>query len=194
MRTILGAFCILALLAAVVPAQATMTFSNVFVGGSLSGGATTVTGPDFIQFFTPGALVGDPVDPLRVGNVIATFDAASTSPIDKDSLAISSTGLSGSGMIYFNEVVEDLTDPNNIQTIATFNATLTAATVFPFNADINFSTPSEKFRVKKTFVLAAPPTAELDIAAMTSVSQTFTPEPATLVGLVLGVLGMLRRR
>ncbi len=192
------AIALLAVLSCAGAAQATMTFSDVLIGGSLSAGASANPGIDSIDFLFPAALVGDPVAPLRSGNLIVAFNVDDdTTPIAKDLLSlVAAPLLSGSGTVFVNETVEDMTDPNNPHVVATFNGVLDKNTQFPFNATLDFANATQHVRIKKTLVLTAADTPDFDLADMTQMSQSFVhiPEPITVVGVVLGGLTLWRRR
>jgi hypothetical protein len=62
-------------------ASAALIFSNVNITGSIAGTPTVTTGVSDIDFSFGGnaGTVGDPVAPLRSGNIVITFDVLSTS-------------------------------------------------------------------------------------------------------------------
>lgn len=185
-------FLTMALTAAV--ASADVTFSNVVIRGSLSTGATFATTPSDIDFSFPDAVVGDVVAPRRVGSIVITYEATSDDPVNQDQLALLAFGaLSGSGTIYFNEVVEDLVNPG---VIASYNVVLDANSQLPHVATLNFSRPSTHVKVKKTAILTAIDSIDqqiVDLASIALIEQRFVPEPAALVLLLAG-LPLLRRR
>jgi hypothetical protein len=177
-------------------AQADLIFSNVSIQGSLAGGASFNTGPNYIDFIFPDAFVGD-VSPARDGNIVITYDAQSVSGPMTEMLVSVLGALSGSGMIFFNEVVEDIHDPNNIINIASYSATFDDTHPLPgISPPIVFVPASDKIRVKKTFVLSAPDTQAFDMANISLVQQSIhVPEPMTIASLVLAVaVAALRRR
>jgi hypothetical protein len=180
----------LMLLACACGAQAEVTFSNVFIGGTLVDGATYETGLTDIDFVLPDAFVGDIAAPRRFGNIIITFEAQSDVPLELDLLAIEGA-LEGSGVIYFNEVVEDLATPG---ILATHNALLDEASELPYTADIWFDRASTHIKVKKTLVLSALDTPASDLAAVALIEQRVIPEPATALLLGLMALAAVRRR
>lgn len=199
MRTFKCACLLLTLVAAADTARADVTFSNVVISGSLAGGATYNTGATDIDFLFPNATVGDPVDPLRFGNIIITYIAESSAGMVQDSMTLSLLGaLSGSGMIIFNEVIEDLIgSPVPLPvTLATYGTTLNASSVMPHVAVLNFSRPSSRIKVKKTLVFTAVNTPAFDFANISLIEQNLrqVPEPATLGLLALGAPALLRRR
>lgn len=177
-------------------AHAAITFSNVTIAGSLSTGATFGSANNSIDFYFPNALVGDPVDPLRTGNIQITYEATSTAPMVQDQMILSILGaLSGSGTIFVNEVVEDLDAGGAV--LATYNALLDDNTDLPHTAILNFDGASRHIKVKKSFFLnAVPDTASLDLAGVGVVEQTIreVPEPATLTLLAILGLARIRRR
>ncbi len=171
--------------------QAEVIFSNVMIEGTLVDGASYSTGFSDIDFSFPDAVVGDPPDPpRRFGNIIITFEAQSDLPLDRDTLSILGA-LSGSGIIFFNEVVEDHVTPG---IIATHNALLDKNSDLPYTADLLFERTSTHVKVKKTFFLSALDTADFDLASVLLVEQKLLPEPGTLLTVALIGLGALRRR
>jgi hypothetical protein len=186
---------LLALASSAGIAQATIIFSDVTIAGSLSSTVSYQTGTNDIDFFFDSAMVGDPVDPLRVGTISLTYIAESDLGIEQDVITLSVLGaLSGSGTIFFNEVVEDLADPGVI--LAKENAVLDSNSQLPYVSVLEFAQPSTMFKVKKSVVLVAPDTAELDLALVSLIEQTLysTPEPASLNSLAFGSLAILLRR
>lgn len=191
-RQILAIGCAIAALTAGL-AQASITFSNVMIHGSLSTGASSSTTADDIDFFLPDAFVGDGTNPdRRIGNIIITFEASSTTPINRDLLVLEGAiDLAGSGTVYYNEVVEDLVNPG---VIATLNTVLDMNSDLPRTDTLVFSRATRLFKVKKTLVLTAVNTPEQDLASINLVEQRFVPEPAAWVLIGLGLPLLLRRR
>lgn len=189
-KKLLTTFSIMALsLGAVSAASANVTFSNVVIRGSLSAGASFNTGACDIDFIFPSASVGDNL-PARIGNIVITYEATAVDAISQDQMLLAALGaLSGSGTIYFNEVVEDLDNPG---VIATYNVVLDSNSQLPHTATLNFSRPSTHVKVKKTLVLTAVDTEAFDLANVSLVEQRLIPEPASLLLLLLG-LPLLRR-
>ncbi|MCA9242588.1 MAG: PEP-CTERM sorting domain-containing protein [Phycisphaerales bacterium] len=180
-----------ALLASAAAAQAAVTFSDVAIGGSLSAGASFVTNATDIDFTLPNATVGDPVDPVRAGTITITFIAEDPSGLDRDLLSILG-GLSGSGIIFFNEVVEDLVNPG---IIASTNVVADENGDLPVTETIFFSRTSTRVKVKKTVVLAAIDTDDFDLASVSLIEQKLIPEPASIAMLLIGsVAAAFRRR
>jgi hypothetical protein len=174
-------------------ASAAITFSGVSVTGSASSPNTVTQSPNDIDFaFTsPGGVVGDTVAPIRIGNIVITFNVLSTSGAITSDVASFLGVTLGSGIIIFNEVVED-----NITgaIIASVNRTINVANPPPVSIPIVFSTPSTNFKVKKTFFLYAPDTAGVDIAQIGLVEQHFVPTPGAAALLCLGAMVAIRRR
>jgi hypothetical protein len=184
----------------IVAANAQVIFSNVNIAGSLSTGATFTTGPTFIEFFFPQARVGDG-EPTRSGNLSMIYTALTSRPMISDDLVIVALGAtSGSGQIFVNELVEDMSDPNNPVVISSHSAVVNNRNPLPYTAHLLFDRPSANIRVKKEFTLTANPDTEaFDFAAVGLVQQSISmvPEPATLIGLGAGiaaVLGLRRRK
>jgi len=184
------AFCAVMALALACGGQAEVIFSNVMIEGTLVDGANYQTGSWDIDFSFPDAVVGDPPDPRRFGNIIITFEAQSDLALDYDMLSILGA-LDGSGVIFFNEVIEDLVDPG---VIATHNALLDENSELPYTADLLFDRATTHVKVKKTFFLSALDTPDLDLASVLLVEQRLVPEPATLLTVALIGLPALRRR
>jgi hypothetical protein len=173
-------------------ASAALIFSNVSVTGSVASPHTVTTGPDDIDFaFTsPGGTVGDPVAPTRSGNIVITFNVLSTSGAITTDFASFLGAVLGSGIIVFNEIVED-----NItgQILASVNLTISASNPPPQSLPIQFSSPSSNFKVKKTLFLYAPDSqAPVDVAQIGLIEQRFVPTPGTIA--LLGVGGLLAAR
>jgi hypothetical protein len=124
-RAISRALLACALAGAAIAANAQIFFSSVSITGSLSNGATWSAGPTFIDFMFPNARVGDG-EPTRSGNITVLYNANSQAPIFADDILVSVLGaLSGTGHIFFQEVIEDLSDPQNPVIIGSHNALLT---------------------------------------------------------------------
>jgi hypothetical protein len=187
--------CVIGLLAiagTVGSASAGVIFSNVTIEGSLSSGASFFVGNGDIDFIFPAATVGDTVDPLRSGNIVITYEAQGT---DGDSfnqmLAFILGALSGSGQIFFNEVIEDM---NGGGVIGSYNANITDNSQLPFYDTIDFSQSSTHIKVKKTFVLDAIDTAAFDLANISLVEQRLIPTTGSAILLGVAALPMIRRR
>lgn len=180
--------------AAVAPAGASITFSNIVIGGSLALPNSVVTGSQSIDFIFDDATVGDIVDPRRSGDIQITYEATSSVGLVQDQLVLSVLGaLSGSGVIVFNETVEDLNNPG---IIASYGVTLNSNDQLPHAATLNFSRTSNHVRVTKSIRLNAPATDAFDLSNVSLIEQTFreVPEPSALALLALGGLSLLRRR
>jgi hypothetical protein len=174
-------------------ADGAIVFDNVTIGGSLANGASFTTDANGIHFTFPDAQVGDPVDPLRSGNIVITYTAEATEGDTFTEMLLSVAGaLSGSGMIFVNELVEDL---NGGGVIGTYNTVLSDQSQMPLNVSFDFSQDSTHIKVKKTFVLAAVDTQALDLAEITGVDQIPTPGSASLLaGAGIVAIGFRRRR
>jgi hypothetical protein len=170
-------------------ALAGMTFSNVSVGGSLSIGSSFSMSSNDIIFEFPAATVGDAVDPLRSGDLVIQYDAESDDGVDQFSIVLSIAGaLSGSGDIFFNEVVNDL---NAAGSIASYNVVLDSNNVLPHMATLDFSRTSTRVHVAKTLTLdSAPNTVGFDLASISRITEMHfqVPEPSTLTLAALALL------
>lgn len=182
-----------AVLGAAGTASAAISYSNINVTGSVAAPGTVTESENDIDFAfaSPGGVVGDTVAPVRIGNIIITFNVLSTSGAITLDIASFLGAVSGSGVIIFNEVVEDnLTG----QIIASVSRTINAANPPPVSIPVPFSSPSSNFKVKKSFFMYAPDTAAADIAQIGLVEQRFVPSPGAIALLGLGGLVAIRRR
>ncbi len=197
-RGIFRVFGAVSALLFVAAANAQVIFSNVTIGGSLSAGATFVTGPTYIDFLTPSARVGD-TEPVRSGNISILYDAETFVPMIANDLLLNVLGaLSGSGKIFLNEVIEDISNPQLPVVIGQHNAVLDQNSQLPYTHRIVFDHASRLIRVKKEFTLVAPDTQAFDFASVGLIQQTISlvPEPGTLlaIGAGLSALALRRRR
>ncbi len=190
-RFVVGSI-LLAVAGTVGSASAGVTFSNITISGSLSAGAVAIPGNGDIDFIFPAATVGDTVDPLRSGNIVITYEATGT---DGDSfnsmLAFILGALSGSGQIFFNEVIEDL---NGGGVIGSYSANITSNSQLPFYDTIDFSKSSNHIKVKKTIVFDGIDTAGFDMANVSLVEQRLIPTPGSALLLGVAALPLARRR
>lgn len=173
-------------------AAGAVTFSNVVIGGSLSGGSSFQTGATDIDFSFPAALVGDPVAPLRNGTLEISFivEATAGEILDRDILSLLGSA-EGRGLIEFSETVEDLVSPGQI---ASFNMTISSGNPPPRDAIIVFSRASSKFKVTKSVTLSAIESTSLSLASVALIEQNFVPTPGAAGVMVFGGLAALRRR
>lgn len=167
-----------------------ITFSNMFVGGSLSTGATLDTTTHGIELTLPHASVSDGANSVPFGTITFGFVAESETPMIGDHLLLDMLSLAGSGTIVFHETFIDIQDPLNPKELASLSVVLNGSVVTAYNADLTFSHSSTRIFVLKTIALLAfdfdPSVA--DFASLASVQQTFQliPEPATVVFLLSG--------
>ncbi|MGE3562513.1 MAG: PEP-CTERM sorting domain-containing protein [Phycisphaerales bacterium] len=138
-----------------------------------------------------GATVGDSTNPIRGGNLIITFDVDSTSGNLTQDIASITGSVSGTGLVIFNEIIEDRT-PGNQGVIGSADLLLNGPTPNP--ATIVFSRGSSSIKVKKTLVFSASPSELVDNATVTLLRQTIVPSPGSMALLGIGSLGLLGRR
>ncbi len=192
-RSVFGV-CIFA--AAAASSQA-ITFFNVTFAGSapLISGASFATGLTDIDFTMPNAVVGD-FQALRQGTFTITYEATSAVSMVMDQMVLSILGgVSGSGIIMFSEVIEDMVVPGIIGTLST--QTITSNSQLPWTGNIWFSRPSNHIKVKKEFFLMAnPDTNGLDLSRIALIEQNLhvVPEPASLAAISLGIAALAARR
>lgn len=175
--------------------NALIIFSNVTINGTpaLIAGATFFTGASDIDFIFPNAVVGD-FQPVRQGVITLTYEATSSDPLSGMSYSLLG-GVSGSGLIQFSEVVEDMVNPGIIGTAGPF--TITNNSQLPFNTTFEFSRTSTHIKVKKDFFLIAEPNTEvLDLARISLVEQNLqaVPEPTSMAAIGIGLAAIVARR
>jgi len=178
-----------------------VTFTNVIITSPpLSNGSSFSTIGNSISFFTPNAIVGDPVDPLRAGTLNIQYDATSLAPAYANIVGVNlGAALLGSGMILFQEQIFELDINGNEVSggpIGIINHTFTANSNPNWSGTIEFSRQVERFRAKKAFTLIATATEAVDLAAIQIINQNVqtVPEPATMAALGIGAAALLRRR
>jgi len=185
---------------AVAGSASAITFSNVTIQAPpLSDGATFNTSGNSISFFLPNAIVGDPVDPLRAGNVNIQYDAFSAAPAMAAEVGVNlGVALSGSGTVSFLEQVFELDAIGNEigGPIGTVNHVFLPGGATNWNGTITFDRQVERFRSKKFFNLSAIDTVDFDLAAIGLVNQNIqvVPEPASMAAIGLGLAALLRRK
>jgi hypothetical protein len=180
-----------------------LTFSNVIAQSPpLSTGWSFNTNANSITFFTPNAIVGDPVAPLRAATLNLQYDADATGGPNAyaDDVVVNLQTLTlGSGTIFFTESVFELDSNGNEVSnglLGTVSQTLNANSGMSWSGTIMFSRDVQRFRAKKAFTMVAPDTANFDVAALGLVNQSIrlVPEPGTFVALGLGAVALLRRK
>jgi hypothetical protein len=183
-----------------VSAQA-ITFTNVIIQSPpLSTGSSWSAIGNSISFFTPNAIVGDVVDPLRSGTLNIQYDATNFgNNVFAVGVTVNLAAVSlGSGMIQFGELIFEL-DSNGNEVggpIGTISHTFDANSGTFWSGNIVLSRPVAAFRAKKFFVMTAPDTQTVDLAALAVVNQSVQviPEPATLGALGIGAAALLALR
>lgn len=186
--------------AGVAAASQAVVFSNVTIQSSpLSDGSSWSASGNAISFFTPNAIVGDPVAPLRFGTLNIQYDADNGSSLTADTVTVNlATALLGSGTIVFNELVFELDSSSNEigGPIASISQTFTSASPSTWSATLTFNHDVRRLRAKKSFTFSAVDTSALDVAGLAIVNQNLhaVPEPMSLSVLALGALGVIRRR
>jgi hypothetical protein len=189
--------------AAFAAASQAITFSNVIIQSPpLSDGSSWTPLGNSISFFTPNAVVGDSTDPLRSGVLNIQYDATNFGggqlTADTLSVTLGSVVLGPQSSVFFTEVVMELdANGNEVGTPLGTSSHLFLPNESPvFNDTIIFNRPVFAIRAKKSFVLSAPATEFVDLAAVTIVNQSIhvVPEPATLAALGIGAAGLLARR
>jgi len=194
MRSSVYAVLFAAFAGVVSGARGEIIFSNVSISGSLATGASYQTGPNDIDFILPDAIVGDPVDLRREGDLVISYEAESADPMTQDQLTLELLGaLSGSGTISLTETVEDLITPG---VIASYSVVLDENSQLPHVAVLDFDRDTARIRVEKTLTLEAFDTGEFDLANVNLIEEVLheVPEPATGLALMLPALLLGRRR
>lgn len=185
--------------ASAVSAQA-VVFSNVTIASPpLSTGSSFLAIGNSISFFTPNAIVGDPVDPVRSGTLNIQYDADNEIAMISNEVVITFGQVTeGSGFIAFIETIFEIDALGNELggPIGSISATFEAGDPPVWSDTIVFSRQVQRFRAKKSFTMSAVDTEVFDIAALAQLNQNIgiVPEPATMAGLALGGLALIRRR
>lgn len=201
MTTITRNIVALGVLTILGEAASAVTFSNVIIQSSpLSTGSSYSTIGSSISFFTPNAIVGDVVDPLRSGTLNIQYDADAGSNIVTVGVGVNlATALSGSGTVVFTELVFEIDSAGNEVggPIGSDTHLFNSSSSMFYSNNISLSKQVQRVRVKKGMTLAAPATSAVDLAAVAIVNQsinTGTPEPASMVAIGLGVAGLVASR
>lgn len=188
-------------LVSVATVSQAITFSNIQITSApLSTGSSFNTIGNSISFFTPNAIVGDPVAPLRSGLLTIQYDADNFGVnIVASQVGVNlGAAVNGSGMVHFSETVYEIDGGGNIigTPLGSVNHMFDVNSGPSFNATINLSRGVTRLRAVKMFELSAVDTQALDLAGVAIVNQNLqvVPEPATMAALGLGVLALIRRR
>lgn len=177
-----------------------ITFTNIIIQSPpmSTGSSSSIVGPS-ISFFTPNAIVGDAVAPIRTGVLSIQFDATNDVAMASDQVFISLAAVTaGTGRIDFVERVFELSGPNGTELaqIGTASHTFLPGGNMTWSTTVAFENSARYLRVKKDFILTAPDSQATDLAALGTINQSFNvvPEPATLAVLGVGAAALLRRR
>jgi hypothetical protein len=183
---------VMAGLIAASSAQASIVFSNYSSVGPVGPGIPTFGPLDVdISFDYPAGVVGDPVDPLRIGTVTLTFDGDSNAG-DITGVVISTLGAAaGSGLASFHVSIMDRIVPGEIGAMVFAYDTTNPPPAF---VTVAFSRGTTSFRVSTEIVLSASETPSLDLAQVSLVEMFFVPSTGTLPLLALAPLALRRRR
>jgi hypothetical protein len=193
MNRLIGSAIALALAGAAFQAPAGVLFENVTIGGSLMENSDFDVFLNEVDFIFPLAQVGDGSNPSRSGTITITYEATGTDGTVFTAMDAGFIGeVSGSGQIFFNEVIENLEGNGGI--LGSVNALITDGDDLPFSQIIQFSESTSRVKVKKTFILDGIDTADFDLAAIDLVTQRLIPSAGTGVLLALAALPIARRR
>lgn len=164
----------------------------------MSNGSSFIPSANAISFFTPNAIVGDPVAPLRSGTLNIQYDANNAVSMVSNQVNVTlGAALSGSGSIFFTELIMELDNAGNeLGLIGFISHTFTPSSSTVFTGSIPFSKPVKAFRAKKAFTMSAVDTQALDLAGVAIVNQNIqtVPEPATMFAVAAGLAAIARRR
>lgn len=191
---------LVALAMTAVSTASAIVFYNVDIQSPpLSDGSSWSSTGNSISFALPNAIVGDPVDPLRVGILSIHYDVFSAAPAFASHVGVNlGVAISGSGTIIFEERIFELDMGGNEigGPIGLINHTFAPGDPMNWSGTITFTHAVERFRSKKLFTMSAVDTAGFDLAAIGIVNQSVdvVPEPATMAALGIGLAAMVRRR
>lgn len=194
--------------------QASIIFSNFYINSvamtagvpvsstnPVINGASYTTSGNAVSFVTPNAIVGDTTAPLRSSIINLQYDACSTGSsanLVTANVNLGAAVLGPLSSVYFLEQVFELDSAGNEVggAIGSISHQFTASSSPNWSGNISLSHPAQCIRMKKSLILAAPDTVNLDLAAVLINNQSVqvVPEPAGLAALALGATLFLRRR
>jgi len=182
----------------------TFTIESISVSPLTSGSSSSIVA-NAITFLLPNALVGDPVAPLRSGiiELIYRAEVDINDPLIYGNQVVVNLAqvTKGRGTIDFTEQIFELDGALNEigGFIGTSSTSFNPSSPMNWTDTIILDRQVKKFRAKKTFVLSAPDSTDinvLDLAALGTVNQNvkLVPEPGTMVALMAGIGALAARR